>query len=65
MPTVRGGQWNDRPVKQVVTKPAVAGLAAYRGQNKPAPWPAILERDVWERLCERLAANAAPAGHEQ
>lgn len=60
--TVRGGQWNNRLVKQVVTKPAVAGLAAYRGQLKPAPWPAILERDVWERLCERLAANEAPGG---
>ena len=45
-----------------MTKPTVAGLHAYRGQLKPAPWPAILERDVWERLCERLAANAAPGG---
>lgn len=60
--TVRGGQWNGRLLKQVITKPAVAGLAAYRGQLKPAPWPAILERDVWERLCERLAANEAPGG---
>jgi site-specific DNA recombinase len=57
--TANGGQWSGRTLKQVLTKPAVAGLAAYRGQLKPAPWPAILERDVWERLCERLAANPA------
>ena len=60
--TANGGQWSGRTLKQVLTKPAVAGLAAYRGQLKPAPWPAILERDVWERLCERLTANAAPGG---
>ena len=57
--TANGGQWSGRTLKQVLTKPAVAGLAAYRGQLKPAPWPAILERDVWERLCERFAANPA------
>jgi DNA invertase Pin-like site-specific DNA recombinase len=62
VPTANGGQWNSRTLKQIVTKPTVAGLHAYRGQLKPAPWPAILERDVWERLCERLAANAAPGG---
>jgi site-specific DNA recombinase len=57
--TTRGGQWNGRTLKQVLTKPTVAGLAPYKGQLKPAPWPAILERDVWERLCERL--NNPPA----
>jgi DNA invertase Pin-like site-specific DNA recombinase len=59
VPTSRGGQWNGRTLKQVLTKPTVAGLAPYKGQLKPAPWPAILERDVWERLCEKL--NNPPA----
>jgi hypothetical protein len=58
--TTRGGQWNGRTLKQVLTKPTVAGLAPYKGQLKPAPWPAILERDVWERLCEKL--NNPPPG---
>lgn len=58
VPTSRGGQWNGRTLKQVLTKPTVAGLAPYKGQLKPAPWPAILERDVWEQLCEKL--NNAP-----
>ena len=62
VPTANGGQWNSRTLKQIVTKPTVAGLHAYRGQLKHAPWPAILERDVWQRLRERLAANAAPGG---
>ena len=59
VPTSRGGQWNGRTLKQVLTKPAVAGLAVHKGKLKPAPWPAILERDVWERLCEKL--NNPPA----
>ncbi len=59
VPTSRGGQWNGRTLKQVLTKPAVVGLAVHRGELKPAPWPAILERDVWERLCEKL--NNPPA----
>ena len=60
VPTANGGQWNSRTLKQIVTKPTVAGLHAYRGQLKPAPWPAILERDVWERL--RAARRERGAG---
>ena len=59
VPTSRNGQWDGRTLKQVLTKPAVAGLAVHKGKLKPAPWPAILERDVWERLCEKL--NNPPA----
>ena len=46
----------------MLTKPAVAGKAVYMGKTKPAPWPAILEEDVWERLRERLNQNGQ-AGH--
>ena len=63
VPTARGGQWSCQALKQLLTKPAVAGLAAYKGQLKDAPWPAILERDVWERLRERLRNPAIPADH--
>jgi site-specific DNA recombinase len=62
VPTANGGQWDSRAIKQVLTKPSVAGLAAYKGELRPAPWPAILERDVWERLCERLAETKAAPG---
>jgi site-specific DNA recombinase len=59
IPSASGGEWNGRTLKQVLTKPSVAGLAAYKGQLKPAPWPAILERDIWERLCEKLSGPLA------
>ncbi len=59
IPSASGGEWNGRTLKQVLTKPTVAGLAAYKGQFKPAPWPAILERDIWERLCEKLSGPLA------
>lgn len=59
IPSASGGEWNGRTLKQVLTKPTVAGLAAYKGQFKPAPWPAILEMDIWERLCEKLSGPLA------
>lgn len=59
IPSASGGEWNGRTLKQVLTKPTVAGLAAYKGQLKPAPWPAILERDIWEQLCEKLSGPLA------
>ena len=63
VPTARGGEWTCQALKQLLTKPAVAGLAAYKGKLKPAPWPAILERDVWERLCDKLDNQPGPADH--
>ena len=37
IPSASGGKWNGRTLKQVLTKPTVAGLATYKGQFKPAP----------------------------
>ena len=68
IPSASGGKWNGRTLKQVLTKPTVAGLAAHTSKVKdettgeiravtnlkPAPWDAILEQDVWERLFEKL-----------
>jgi site-specific DNA recombinase len=73
VPSASGGEWNGRTLKQVLTKPTVAGLAAHTSKVKdettgeirpvanlkPGPWDAILEQDVWERLCEKL--NNPPA----
>ena len=50
MPTVTGTAWTASTLRDVLSKPAVAGLASYRGELRPAPWPAILDRDQWERL---------------
>ncbi len=54
VPTVTGVTWTPGILRDVLLKPAVAGLAVYKGEQREAPWPAILERDVWERLTHKL-----------
>jgi len=46
--------WTSHSLKNILTKPSVAGLATYKGQLKEGPWEAILDRDIWERLCAKL-----------
>jgi site-specific DNA recombinase len=50
VPTVTGTAWTASTLRDVLSKPAVAGLASYKGELRPAPWPAILDTDTWERL---------------
>jgi site-specific DNA recombinase len=50
VPTVTGTVWTASTLRDVLAKPAVAGLAAHHKELRPAPWPAILERGQWERL---------------
>ncbi len=74
IPSASGGKWNGRTLKQVLTKPTVAGLAAHTSKIKdettgetrkvttlkPAEaWDAILDEDTWKKLCEKL--NNSPA----
>ena len=55
VPTASGSaKWNTVIVKQVLIKPMVAGLQAHNGVLKEAPWEPVLDRDVWERLVEKL-----------
>jgi DNA invertase Pin-like site-specific DNA recombinase len=59
VPTVTGTQWSAETLRDVLIKPAVAGLAVQRGEDgepawADAPWPAILERDRWDRLRDLL-----------
>jgi site-specific DNA recombinase len=61
VPTATGAAWNTRSLTSVLTKPAVAGLARKRRGSEelvPAPWPHILDRDVWEQLRAKLADPA-------
>jgi DNA invertase Pin-like site-specific DNA recombinase len=56
VPTVRGGAWHARTVHSVVTKPRNAAKRTYRGEVVgAASWPAILDLDVWQRVCLALA----------
>jgi site-specific DNA recombinase len=69
IPSASGGKWNGRTLKQVLTKPTVAGFAAHTSNEKdeatgetrkvttlkPADaWDAILDEDTWKKLCEKL-----------
>ena len=53
-PTVTGTAWSAKILRDVLLKPAIAGLAVKDGVLVEVPWPAILERDVWERLRDLL-----------
>ncbi len=57
---MRGGAaWHQRSVYAVVTKPRVAGLRVHRDEIVgSAAWPAILDRDTWERLRITLSGRA-------
>lgn len=54
VPTVRGRTWTPHTVRSTLLKPTVAGLSALNGELKPAPWPAILDEDVWRKLKDKL-----------
>lgn len=55
VPTVTGVAWTAQTLRDVLLKPAIAGLTVYQGEGlRPAPWPAIIERDEWERLKDIL-----------
>ena len=52
VPTVTGTAWTASTLRDVLAKPAVAGLAVKGGELVDAPWEAILERDQWDRLVD-------------
>jgi site-specific DNA recombinase len=56
VPTVTGAAWTPSTVRDVLLKPANAGLTVHPATREliDAPWPAILDRDVWERLRDEL-----------
>lgn len=60
VPTVTGAPWAASTLRDVLSKPAVAGLAAHKGELHPAPWPAILDRDVYDRLRDLFDGRKNP-----
>ena len=60
VPTVTGARWTPSTLRDILLKPAVAGLQiAGRDENGkpvyvPATWPAILDREPWEALSAKL-----------
>ena len=50
IPSVTGAKWAPETVRDVLAKPAVAGLAVTAAGLVPARWPAILDRETWDAL---------------
>ena len=57
-PTVTGTAWSAKTLRDILIKPAVAGLAVYRGELRQAPWEPILDEPTWERLRNLLTDPA-------
>ena len=68
VPTVTGAPWTPSTLRDVLLKPANAGLTVHPASRDliDAPWPAILERDVWEALRDKLTdpARTTTPGNE-
>jgi Recombinase len=58
--TVIGAEWTASALRDVLSKPAVAGLAVCKGELREAPWPPVLDRDVWDRLRDLFESRANP-----
>jgi site-specific DNA recombinase len=56
--TVCGNPWSGETVKDTLCKPAIAGLASYKGDLRAAPWDEIIDRATWEKLTEKLNDSA-------
>lgn len=68
--TTTGAQWTATTIGQMLARPRNAGLigSARHGSKPgevsgPAKWPAVIERDVWERVCRKLADPARRTQH--
>lgn len=60
VPTSTGAAWNMRTVASILTGPRITGLRRFRGEIVgEAVWPAILDRETWEAVRERLAERGA------
>lgn len=68
LPSVGGRPLRAVALKRMLMAPRMAGLRVHHGDIVgPAVWPAILDRDVWERLrsvlAERYLPQARPRRH--
>ncbi len=64
VPTARGGRWQSRSVRSIVTGPRVAGLRTFdREVVGEAAWPAILDRDTWTQVRAEIARRGKGPGN--
>lgn len=64
IPTTTGGKWVPTTLRDTLIKPANAGLTTNPAVDGflEAPWPAILPRDRWEQLRDKLTDPARYTG---
>lgn len=54
------GRWHPTTIRSVLTNPRIAGLVSYRGDVLgPGDWPAIVDRQTWERVRSELELRRA------
>ncbi|MEX2623370.1 MAG: recombinase family protein [Acidimicrobiia bacterium] len=69
IPTVTGSTWRVTTLRTLLTGPHLAGLRVHRGEIVGnANWPAVLDRETWERVGAvlgdpRRAQKGRPAAH--
>lgn len=62
---VKAKQWGDRSVWSVLTGPRIAGLRRFRGVVVgAATWDAILDRDTWEAVREKISGRGRGHGNQ-
>jgi hypothetical protein len=60
IPRRRGGKaWSEKTVRQVVTKPSVAGIRVHKGTSRRATWAPILGESTWQAVRATLDARWA------
>ena len=63
--SVMGGSMSATSFRRMMISPRIAGLRAFRGQIiGDAAWPAILDRDTWEKLRRRAHRSESEQGEE-
>jgi site-specific DNA recombinase len=63
VPTPAGGKWYTSQVRRLLTSPRIAGLREHRGEIvAEGTWPALIERETFDRLVARIEGRALKQG---
>jgi hypothetical protein len=60
-----GRVWWPSTLRRMLSSPMIAGFRSHKGDLYPASWPAILDRDTWDRLQLVLKAEERFAGADK
>jgi DNA invertase Pin-like site-specific DNA recombinase len=59
VPTVTGARWSTITIRQMMSSPRIAGLAAHKGEILgPGTWDGVINRATWEAVQAALAVRA-------